>query len=41
VRSTVLFRPELRFDHAFDASPYDNGTRRSQLMFACDAIFFF
>jgi len=41
VGSTVLFRPELRFDHAYDAHPYDNGTRKSQLMFACDAIFFF
>jgi hypothetical protein len=41
VGSTVLFRPELRFDHAYDATPYDNGTRHSQLMFACDAIFFF
>ncbi len=41
VGSTVLFRPELRFDHAYDAHPYDNGTRKSQFMFACDAIFFF
>jgi hypothetical protein len=41
VGSTVLFRPELRFDHAYDATPYDNGTRHSQFMLACDAIFFF
>jgi hypothetical protein len=41
VGSTVLFRPELRFEHAYDASPYDNGTRRSQLTLASDVILFF
>ena len=29
VGSTVLFRPELRFDHALDRRAYDNGTRRT------------
>jgi hypothetical protein len=41
VGSTVLFRPEVRFDHSFDAPAYNNGTRHTQLMAACDAIFFF
>jgi hypothetical protein len=41
VGSTVLFRPELRFEHAYDASPYDNGTRRSQLTLSSDVILFF
>jgi hypothetical protein len=41
IGSTVLLRPELRFDHAFDASAYDNGTRRNQFQLAMDAIFKF
>jgi hypothetical protein len=41
VGSTVLFRPELRYDHSYDALAYDNGTKKNQFMFACDAIFFF
>jgi hypothetical protein len=41
VGSTILFRPELRFEHAYDATPYDNGTRRSQLTLASDVILFF
>ncbi len=41
IGTTVLLRPELRFDHAFDASAYDNGTRRSQFQLAMDAIFKF
>jgi hypothetical protein len=31
-------RPEVRYEHAFSAKPYDNGTRSSQLTFAVDAI---
>ena len=41
VGSSVVFRPELRWEHAFDARAYDGGTRRSQFMLAADAIFFF
>jgi hypothetical protein len=41
VGTTVLLRPELRFDHAFNAPAYDNGTRRSQFQLAMDAIFKF
>jgi hypothetical protein len=41
VGTTVLLRPELRFDHSFDGPAYDNGTRRSQFQLAMDAIFKF
>jgi hypothetical protein len=41
VGSTVLFRPELRWEHAYDVPAYDNGTRHSQFMIASDVIFFF
>jgi hypothetical protein len=41
VGSTVLFRPELRFEHAYDRPAYANGTRKSQFTFAGDIIFFF
>jgi hypothetical protein len=41
VGSTVLFRPELRFERAYDAPAYDNGTRKSQFTLASDVILFF
>lgn len=41
VGSTILFRPELRFEHAYDQPAYDNGTKRSQFIAAGDMIFFF
>ncbi len=41
VGSTVLFRPEIRFDRAFDRRAYDNGTRQSQFQMAMDVIFKF
>jgi len=41
VGTTVLFRPELRWEHSYDAPAYDNGTRHSQLTFASDVILFF
>jgi Putative beta-barrel porin-2, OmpL-like. bbp2/Carboxypeptidase regulatory-like domain len=41
IGSTVVFRPELRWEHAFDATPYDTGTKHSQLMFAADVIWFY
>jgi hypothetical protein len=41
VGTTVLFRPELRWEHSYDLPVYDNGTRHSQLTFASDVIFFF
>ena len=39
VGSTVLFRPEVRFDRALDRPAYDNGNRRSEFQFAMDVIF--
>ena len=41
VGSTVFFRPELRFDRAFDRRAYDYGTRQSQFQLAMDVIFKF
>jgi hypothetical protein len=41
IGTTVLWRPELRFDHAYDSPAYNNGTKKSQLTFACDVIVFF
>lgn len=41
VGSTVLFRPELRFERSYDAPAYDNGTKKNQLTFATDVILFF
>ncbi len=34
----LSIRPELRYEYAFSARPYDNGTRNHQLIFAMDAI---
>jgi len=36
-----VFRPELRYDRAYDATPFNNGTKKAQLMFAGDVIVFF
>lgn len=41
VGSTILLRPELRFDHAFRARAYDLGTRASEFQLAMDVIFKF
>lgn len=41
VGSTILFRPELRYEHAYDAPAYDNGTKKSQFILAGDVIFFY
>jgi hypothetical protein len=41
VGSTVLFRPELRFDHSFRVRAYDDGTRDNQFQLALDVIFKF
>jgi hypothetical protein len=41
IGTTILLRPELRFEHSYDVAAYNNGTRKSQLMLAGDAIFFF
>lgn len=41
VGSTILVRPELRFDHSFQLAAYDRGTRRNQFQLAMDVIFKF
>jgi len=39
--STLVFRPELRFEHAYDAPAYDSGNLKSQVTLAADAIWFY
>src|SRR5215813_10733763 len=34
----ITIRPELRYEYAFSARPWDNGRRNKQFMFAMDAI---
>jgi hypothetical protein len=41
VGTTILLRPEIRFDRSFDRPAYDDGTRRNQFQLAMDAIFKF
>ena len=41
VGTTVLFRPELRWEHSYEAPAYNNGTKHSQLTLASDVILFF
>ena len=41
IGSTVVFRPEIRYDHAFSAPSYNNGTRKDQVMLAADIIWFY
>jgi len=41
VGTTVQIRPEIRFDHAWDNTAYDVGTRRNQLTVATDVVYHF
>ena len=41
VGSTVVVRPELRFERSYDTTAYNNGTKKNQFTFACDMILFF
>ncbi len=41
VGTTILFRPEARFERSFDRPAYQNGTKKNQLTGAGDIIFFF
>ena len=41
IGTTIVLRPELRYEHAYDATAFNNGTKKSQLMFAADVIFFY
>jgi len=41
IGNTVMFRPELRFDHSWDRRGYNNGTVRNQFFFGMDVIYKF
>jgi putative OmpL-like beta-barrel porin-2 len=41
IGNTVMFRPELRFDHSWDRPAYNGGTARNQLFFGMDVIYKF
>jgi hypothetical protein len=41
VGTTLVFRPELRYEVAYDAPAYDSRLKRHQFMFAADMIWFF
>jgi hypothetical protein len=41
IGNTIMLRPELRFDHSWDARGYDNGTARNQFFFGMDLIYKF
>lgn len=41
IGTTVLLRPELRYEHAYDSPAYNAGTRHGQLVFASDIIVHF
>jgi hypothetical protein len=41
IGSTLVFRPEVRWEHSYDVPAYNNGTKKSQAMFAADMIWFY
>ena len=41
IGTTILVRPELRYERSYDVPAYNNGTKKDQLIFASDVIFFF
>ena len=38
IGNTIIMRPEIRYEHAFERAAYDNGTKQDQAVFACDFI---
>ncbi len=38
ITSLISIRPEVRYETAFNATPYDNGTKKSQTTFIIDTI---
>jgi opacity protein-like surface antigen len=36
--NTALFRPELRYEHSYNAPAYDHGTKKDQLIVAADLV---
>jgi Putative beta-barrel porin-2, OmpL-like. bbp2 len=41
IGTTIMLRPELRFDHSWDLRAYNNGTARNQFFFGMDLIYKF
>jgi hypothetical protein len=41
IGTTILVRPEVSFGRSYDNPAYDNGTKKNQLMFAGDVIWFY
>jgi len=41
IGTTLVFRPEVRFDRAYDVAAYDSGTKKNQFMLAADMIWFY
>jgi len=41
IGSTLVFRPELRFERAYENPAYDNGTKKNQFIASGDMIWFF
>lgn len=41
IGSTVLFRPELRFEHSYNVAAYDLGTKHTQFVVAGDVTYHF
>jgi hypothetical protein len=41
IGSTIMLRPEIRFDHSWDRLGYNNGTARNQFFFGGDLIYKF
>ncbi len=41
IGTTVVSRVELRYEYAYDAPAYNNCTKKGQLMFAGDVIWFY
>jgi len=41
IGTTLVFRPEVRFEHAYSTPAFNNGTKKSQFMFAADILFFY
>jgi hypothetical protein len=39
--STVLFRPEIRYERSYDEAAYDNGTKKNQFIVAGDVTYHF
>jgi hypothetical protein len=41
IGSTIMLRPEIRFDHSWDLAAYNNGKARNQFFFGMDLIYKF